>query len=271
MDNDQFKVTPLLTFLKEKAYGQLGTSGSGNHFVDYGCIDITSENNELKLPVGKYLSLLTHSGSRGLGAQVASHYTAIAKQICKLPKDAIQLAYLDMDSEAGMEYWLSMNLAGDFASACHDVIHRKITKAIGANVIAKVENHHNFAWKEVHNGEELIVHRKGATPAGKNVLGIIPGSMTAPGFVVSGTGNIKSLHSASHGAGRLMSRTASLNSITKSELKKILNSHNITLLGGGVDEAPMAYKNINEVMNCQQELVNIVAKFTPRMVRMCDE
>jgi tRNA-splicing ligase RtcB (3'-phosphate/5'-hydroxy nucleic acid ligase) len=271
MDHKDFNATPMLSFLKEKAAGQLGTSGSGNHFVDFGCIEITDEKNELHLPIGKYLSLLTHSGSRGLGAQIATHYTAIAKQKCILPKEAFHLAYLDMDSEAGQEYWLSMNLAGDFASACHDVIHRKITKAIGATVIAKVENHHNFAWKEMHNGEELIVHRKGATPAGKHVLGIIPGSMAAPGFVVSGTGNTASLHSASHGAGRVMSRTTALNSITKNELKKILDHHHITLLGGGLDEAPMVYKDINEVMNSQQELVNIVAKFTPRMVRMCDE
>jgi tRNA-splicing ligase RtcB (3'-phosphate/5'-hydroxy nucleic acid ligase) len=271
MDHKDFCATPLLSFLKEKAAGQLGTSGSGNHFVDFGSIEITENNNELQLPIGKYLSLLTHSGSRGLGAQIAAHYTAVAKEKCKLPKEAFHLAYLDMDSEAGQEYWLSMNLAGDFASACHDVIHKKITKAIGATVIAKVENHHNFAWKEMHNGEELIVHRKGATPAGKNVLGIIPGSMTAPGFVVSGTGNTASLHSASHGAGRVMSRTTALNSITKNELKKILDNHNIALLGGGLDEAPMVYKDINDVMNSQQDLVNIVAKFSPRMVRMCDE
>ena len=93
------------------------------------------------------------------------------------------------------------DLAGDYASACHDDIHRRLVKAVGGRVKAKIENHHNFAWKEIHNGKEVIVHRKGATPDNENELGMIPGSMTAKGFIVRGKGNPDSLHSASHGAG----------------------------------------------------------------------
>lgn len=102
-------------------------------------------------------------------------------QTCKLPNEAKHLAWLSLDTQEGMEYWFAMNLAGDYASACHHVIHDKIAKVLNEEPICRVENHHNFAWKEMHNGQELIVHRR-TTPAGKNVLGIIPGSMTAPGY-----------------------------------------------------------------------------------------
>jgi tRNA-splicing ligase RtcB len=121
------------------------------------------------------------------------------------------------------------------------------------------------------NGEEVIVHRKGATPAGKGVMGIIPGSMTAPGFLVRGKGESASIHSASHGAGRQMSRTQAIKNVSKSELRNILQDMGVTLIGGGLDEAPMAYKDISQVMASQQELVDVVAKFTPKMVRMADD
>src|SRR5207244_13119293 len=117
-------------------------------------------------------------------------------------------AWLDLNSQPGQEYWAAMNLMGKYASANHALIHQRIARAIGAKVIAGVENHHNFAWKETHGGKEVVVHRKGATPAGKDVLGVIPGSMASPGFVVRGKGVAESLESASHGAGRCMSRTA---------------------------------------------------------------
>lgn len=162
-----------------------------------------------------------------------------------------------------------MNLAGDYASACHHIIHKKIAKQLGRQPIKMVENHHNFAWKEMYNGEEVIVHRKGATPAGKNVLGIIPGSMTANGYIVKGRGDVASVNSASHGAGRQMSRSKALQSITHNALKEELQKHNVKLLGGGLDEAPFAYKDINMVMQSQQDLVDIVGKFTPKIVKMC--
>ena len=199
---------------------------------------------------------------------VAGHYTKLAKEICKLPKEAANLAYLNMNSAEGLEYWMAMNLAGDYASACHEVIHERLTTAIGGQVLAKIENHHNFAWKEILNGEEVIVHRKGATPASKDVMGIIPGSITAPGFLVRGKGESNAIHSASHGAGRQMSRTQAIKNITKDEMRTILKDHGVTLIGAGLDEAPMAYKNIETVMAAQTDLVDVVAKFTPKMVRM---
>ncbi|MBS1567652.1 MAG: RtcB family protein [Bacteroidetes bacterium] len=269
--NEAFQMIPFLKQLQDKAFTQLGTSGGGNHFVEWGIMEFAERDEMLSVEKGRYLALLTHSGSRGLGATIAGHYTRLAKDICRLPKEAANLAWLDLASEAGQEYWLAMNLAGDYASACHEVIHRKLTKAIGGQVIAKVENHHNFAWKEQLKGQEVIVHRKGATPAGKGVMGIIPGSMTAPGFLVRGKGEAASINSASHGAGRQMSRTKAIENISAQEMRDVLKAQGVTLIGGGRDEAPMAYKDIHRVMASQQALVDIIASFQPRMVRMADD
>lgn len=271
LEDGTFKMTPFLKNLHDKAYSQLGTSGGGNHFVEWGIIEMLDVQNEFGIPKGKYLALLSHSGSRGLGATIANHYTRLAKELCKLPKEVQHLAYFDLASAEGQEYWAAMNLAGNYASACHEVIHNKLTMAIGGQVLARVENHHNFAWKEELNGQEVIVHRKGATPAGKGVLGIIPGSMTAPGYLVRGRGNVESINSASHGAGRQMSRTMANKTFSKPELKEELRKHNVTLIGGGLDEAPGAYKDINTVMAAQTDLVDVIARFKPRMVRMADD
>jgi tRNA-splicing ligase RtcB len=273
MERKEFDELPLLKSLQSRAWKQLGSSGSGNHFAEFGVVEVGEKDAILGVDPGFYIGLLTHSGSRALGANIANHYTKIAREKRRLPGEAANLAWLNLNETEGIEYWMAMNLAGDYASACHHVIHAKISKAIGEKPLTMVENHHNFAWKEMMvdaNGKmnELIVHRKGATPAGKNVLGIIPGSMTAPGFIVKGKGETASVSSASHGAGRKMSRSKALNSITHSELKEQLQRHGVKLLGGGLDEAPNAYKDIEVVMKSQSALVDIVGKFSPKIVRM---
>lgn len=267
LDSRQFSETDLLSKLHGKAVNQLGTSGSGNHFVEFGKV-ILPETNSVGMHAGEYIGILTHSGSRGLGATIAKHYTNLAKELCKLPNQAQHLAWLDLNSAEGQEYWLSMTLAGDFAQACHDVIHHRLAKAIGLQPVITIQNFHNFAWKEMVNGEELIVHRKGATPASKDELGIIPGSMTAPGYIVRGKGNEQALNSASHGAGRRLSRTKTKSTYTASEMKKDLKRAGVSLIGGGVDEAPIAYKNIEKVIESQKDLITIEGMFYPRIVRM---
>ncbi len=271
LENALFHENPLLQKLKDKAWAQLGSSGGGNHFVEFGIIELPEPDRVLNLDKGRYVALLTHSGSRGFGATIAGHYTQLAKKVCPLPQEAKNLAYFDLHSTEGQEYWLAMNLAGDYASACHEIIHKKMAEAIGAQVLATVENHHNFAWKEKWNGEEVIVHRKGATPAAEGVMGIIPGSMTAPGFLVRGKGSIPAVQSASHGAGRQMSRTQAKKELTKTDFRAVLKDHNVTLIGAGLDEAPMAYKDIRQVMSAQEDLVTVVATFTPKMVCMADD
>jgi tRNA-splicing ligase RtcB (3'-phosphate/5'-hydroxy nucleic acid ligase) len=268
LDDAHFKQTDLLRRLHGKATRQLGSSGSGNHFVEFGIVELRA-SNAVGVAEGRYAAILSHSGSRSLGAGIAQHYTDIAMQQCKLPKEAKSLAWLDLNSDAGMEYWMSMNLAGAYAKACHDVIHKNLCDALGFHALATVENHHNFAWKEkLSDGFEYVVHRKGATPAADGVLGIIPGSMIAPGYIVSGLGNPLSLNSAAHGAGRKLSRLKAKNSVTMSSLKKQLSSEDITLIGGSTEEAPAAYKDIDLVMKAQSTLISVEGKFFPKIVRM---
>ncbi|MGE0432934.1 MAG: RtcB family protein [Planctomycetota bacterium] len=258
--------------LKEKAWSQLGSSGSGNHFVEWGEFVVERKDADTgNLAPGRYLALLSHSGSRGFGALTADHYTKVAMSRTKLPYPQRHLAWLDLDSADGQEYWLAMNLAGRYAHANHECIHREVLKNAGFKAAVVFENHHNFAWKEEHNGEELIVHRKGATPAAKGELGVIPGTMADPGFIVRGKGNASSLNSAAHGAGRRMSRKKAKETLTKHDMADYLKKRNVQLLSAGLDESPRAYKNIREVMAYQADLVEVIAEFHPRIVRMADD
>jgi tRNA-splicing ligase RtcB len=271
MDED-WGATRITREKKDTAWQQLGTSGSGNHFVEFGILTLTERCEELDLDAGEYTALLSHSGSRGAGAAVCSTYSQIAQQ--QLPqrfKDLGRLAWLDLDSQAGQEYWAAMNLMGQYAAANHEVIHRLVTHLLGAHIIAGVENHHNFAWLEWHGGKQVVVHRKGATPAGQGVLGVIPGSMADPAFVVRGLGNPASLASASHGAGRRMSRKQALNTFRFNHVRAELAERGIEILAAGADEVPGVYKNILEVMAAQQDLVQALARFDPRLVRMCGD
>ena len=261
--------TRLLAGLRDRAAVQLGTSGSGNHFVEFGLLSLADD--DLGLAAGEYLAVLSHSGSRGAGARIADHYSKLARAAHpKLPRELAYLAWLDLADDAGREYWQAMELVGEYASASHAAIHRRLARRLRASTLTGVENHHNYAWAELHDGRELIVHRKGATPAGEGVLGVIPGSMAAPGFVVRGRGNEASLASASHGAGRAMSRTAARERFTWKQVAPILEAAGVRLLAAGIDENPLAYKDIDAVMAQQTDLVDVVARFTPRIVRMAD-
>jgi tRNA-splicing ligase RtcB (3'-phosphate/5'-hydroxy nucleic acid ligase) len=269
MDED-WSVTGMTRQNKDKAWAQLGTSGSGNHFVEFGVFRI--DHDELAIPPGEYLALLSHSGSRGTGAQVAGHYSKLARALHpELPKELAHLAWLDLDSEEGREYWAAMELMGKYAAANHALIHRHIARSLGARVILDIENHHNFAWKEVHDGNELIVHRKGATPAGEGVLGVIPGSMADPAYIVTGKGKAESLRSASHGAGRRMSRSQAIKTLDWAAWKSEIKNRGVRVLSCGLDEVPGVYKDIRKVMEQQMDLVNIVARFDPKLVKMSDD
>jgi tRNA-splicing ligase RtcB len=271
MDRD-WQVTAVTAGMKDRARAQLGTSGSGNHFVEFGELIVTDEG--AGLAQGSYLALLSHSGSRGAGAQVANHYSRLARRLHpELPQELAHLAWLDLSTEAGQEYWAAMELMGRYAAANHAVIHRHVVGALGAEVVLDIENHHNFAWRERHrlpsgSSAEVIVHRKGATPAGAGVLGIIPGSMGTPGYVVRGRGVAESLNSAAHGAGRRMSRTKAREALTWERARAFLRERQVTLLSAGLDEVPMAYKDIEAVMAAQRDLVEPLARFVPRLVKM---
>jgi tRNA-splicing ligase RtcB len=271
LDDPAWSANSLLLSLKDNAYRQLGTSGTGNHFVEWGSFELYEPLHGLK--PGSYLALLSHSGSRSVGFKIADRYSKMAmEKHPDLDKAVRHLAWLTLDSEEGQEYWLSMELAGRFASANHFVIHQRVARAVGLREAAVVENHHNFAWPEkLPDGRDVIVHRKGATPAGAGVLGVIPGSMGDAGYVVRGRGVGESLESASHGAGRRMSRKVAIKSISRLERDDYLRQRGVTLLGGGLDESPQAYKPIEAIIAAQQDLVDVIGKFMPRIVRMADE
>jgi tRNA-splicing ligase RtcB len=275
LEDPRWAEIPLLRRLHDKAVAQMGTSGTSNHFAEWAALTALEDVSRLGLRAGDTrLCFVTHSGSRGVGATIAQSYTRIAKDAHPdLPKKYQELAWLDLDSEAGQEYWLAMQVAGDFASACHQTIHETVIAAAGLDTAAYVENHHNFAWEEEHNGQKLIVHRKGATPAGKDVLGVIPGTMADKGYIVIGLGNEEALSSSSHGAGRPRSRTASKQLITRHQRDAYLKQRGVELLNpdAGVDEAPQAYKDPAAVMAQQGDLVRPIATFMPLMVMMSSD
>lgn len=272
MDMD-WRVCDTTKQLKDTAWQQLGTSGGGNHFVEFGVVSFSKPMDGIE--VGKkYVAIMSHSGSRKLGGSVCSEYTKRAEKSTPKQYEWIRkakLSWLDLNKEDGQEYWAAMNLCGEYASANHDCIHRHVLQNLGAHGLLSIENHHNFAWKEIHNGVEMIVHRKGATPAGKGVLGVIPGSMADPAYVVEGLGNADSLESASHGAGRLMSRGEAKKTIDWAAWQTELQNRGVTLISAGIDELPQVYKNIDTVMAAQTDLVKPIARFDPKIVKMAGE
>lgn len=277
--DEDWRVSPVTHRLKDKAHAQLGTSGSGNHFVEFGVLTVdegADDAHPLGIGPGQYLALMSHSGSRGTGAAVCDYYSRLAmEKHPDLDKQHRHLAWLDLDSEAGREYWDAMNLMGRYASANHACIHHHIAQNLGAQVIAGVENHHNFAWEEKHTidgvEETLIVHRKGATPAGAGVLGVIPRSMADPAYIVVGKDGAGSLSSASHGAGRVMSRTAAKNSFRWPAVRELLKERGVTVISAGIDENPGVYKDIRRVIGLQRDLVEPVARFDPKLVKMAPD
>jgi tRNA-splicing ligase RtcB len=271
---EDWSVSPITNAHRERARAQLGTSGSGNHFVEFGTF--TNPEPIGSLPPGLYVALLSHSGSRGTGASVCEHYSRLAMaRHPELPKELAHLAWLGLDDPDGAEYWAAMQLMGLYAAANHQLIHQHIARHLGLEVLLDVENHHNFAWIERHVVQgverEVVVHRKGATPAGVGVMGIIPGSMSSPGYLVRGLGNPESLRSASHGAGRVMSRTKALKSLEWDRVRRQLRDAGVHLISAGLDEAPAVYKNIEQVMAAQSDLVEVLGKFEPRLVKMAPE
>lgn len=276
LDDARFGAIPVLRRNRNKAAHQLGSSGSGNHFVDVGVVEVFDDANLRNpygpVPPGRYLGIMSHSGSRALGKAVCDEYSRRAMARHKaLPSELKHLAWLDMDSEDGQEYYEAMRLCGDYASANHHLIHKHLAKRLGLKAVFEVENHHNFGWVEEHAGRKLYVHRKGATPAAAGELGVIPGSMADASYVVRGRGGAGSFASASHGAGRRMGRRDAVRRLARADWDAVLQEKGVRLLGGSIDESPMAYKAIDEVMAEQTDLVEPVARFTPRIVLMAGE
>jgi len=248
---------------------QLGSSGGGNHFADL--LVGRAVKDGLGLRRGQeFVALMTHSGSRGTGHEVATYYAGLASRLMqtyatRIPKG---YEYLPADSEVGQEYLSAMNLLGEYARANHQLVHDGFCKATGLRAEYRFENHHNFAWA---TDRGTYIHRKGATPAGKNVPGIIPGSSGSKSYLVIGKGNEASLRSSSHGAGRPFSRSVAKARHNEEFVTEWMKEHDVITFGLAPDETVMAYKDIERVMNLQSDLVTVVAEMEPKVVLMGGE
>jgi len=269
LEDERWELTNQTRSLRGRAAAQLGSSGSGNHFAELVVGERKGSDADNPLPE-RFCALLTHSGSRGVGYAIARHYmqlaTAETAKIADVPK---MYEWLDLESEAGQEYWQAMELAGDYAIANHEVIHSLFARRAGLKAQMVIHNRHNFAWKH----DDVVIHRKGATPAEAGRLGIIPGSMASASYLVRGLGSQSALWSASHGAGRKGSRNQIRNSISLRDVRKLLKQQDILVEGLSVEESPQAYKDISRVIQLQvaAELIEPIGTLRPIAVIMAGE
>ena len=268
MDDSRWDIAKHVGDLKLKAARQLGSSGGGNHFFDALIGTVKEAAVWHPFDVGhKFVAIMTHSGSRGTGHKLATHYQKIATDYTKsiargVPKG---YAWLSLDHDAGREYWEVMQLMGLYAQANHQLIHDHFLKRSGTSQLARYENHHNFAWLE----GDSVVHRKGATPADVEQVGIVPGSSGAMSYLVEGLGEETSMKSSAHGAGRPFSRTEAKRRYEESKFREHMERWDVLHVGVAPDESPFAYKDINRVMAKQEGiLVNTIAEMRPVVVIM---
>jgi tRNA-splicing ligase RtcB len=269
--------------LIDKARGQLGTVGSGNHYVDV----FVDENGAIWVGV--------HFGSRGFGHTVASNFIAIGQGKSWGERAPEREVLLDLAAPTGHDYWHLMNLAGRYAYAGREWVARKVVDLLGANEVDLVHNHHNFAWRETHGGEEYIVVRKGATPAFPDQRGFIGGSMGDNAVIVRGVepnavapqvaaSQREALFSTVHGAGRVMSRTQAAGKrnrktgqvikpgqITPSMMESWIQERGVILRGGGLDESPQVYRRLPDVLAAQEGTVEVLHTLRPLIVVMAGE
>jgi tRNA-splicing ligase RtcB (3'-phosphate/5'-hydroxy nucleic acid ligase) len=241
---------------RQKARVQLGTVGSGNHYVDLLCDE------------DGFVWIGVHFGSRGLGHTSATRYLKAAGG-----KDGMNVppAVVDEDSEVGRRYIAAMELAGRYAYAGREWVVERVRRIIGGAITRTVHNHHNYAWRERHAGRDLWVVRKGATPAFPGQRGFVGGSMGDDAVIVEGVDSPEakaSLYSTVHGAGRLFGRKEAKRRFTRAEMDKWLQERGVTLIGADLDESPMAYRRLPEVIAAHAGTVKVLHKLRPFAVVM---
>ena len=262
--------------LLEKARGQLGTVGSGNHYVDV-FVDETGA-----------IWVCVHFGSRGFGHTIASNFLALGQGEKWGTRVKETEVLLPISNPIGHDYWHLMNLAGEYAYAGREWVARKVVEILGGREEELVHNHHNFAWREQHDGEDFIVVRKGATPAFPGQLGFVGGSMGDDAVIIRGaTSNTReqhdALYSTVHGAGRVMSRTAAAGQrkrrgkpgsrgvISQQMMDDWVRNKGVILRGGGRDESPHVYRRLPEVLKAQGTTIEVVHTLRPLIVVMAGE
>ncbi|MGQ0650173.1 MAG: RtcB family protein [Gemmatimonadaceae bacterium] len=265
--------------LRSKAREQLGTVGSGNHYVDV----LADETGIVWVGV--------HFGSRGFGHTVASGFLALAAGAEWGKRVPERETLLSLDEPLGDAYWALMSLAGEYAYAGREWVARRVVEILGGRELELIHNHHNFAWREQHFGESLVVVRKGATPAFPGQRSFVGGSMGDDAVILEGSPDQTSaqqdaLYSTVHGAGRVMSRTqaagrkkgwgprakiVSPGLVSWDMVRAWLGPRGVELRGGGLDEAPHAYRRLPDVLAAQGETVRVLHTLTPVVVVMAGE
>lgn len=258
--------------LKALAQSQLGTVGSGNHFID-----LFEEASTGRLWIAN------HFGSRGFGHKTASGFLNLAAGrtfLGNAPGETMDQppVLLDLSSELGDMYYRAMKLAGRYAYAGRDYVIRQVLSILGAEADYEVHNHHNYAWKETHDGREVVVVRKGATPSAPGQIGFIGGSMGDISVIVKGKDSVDNrdaYYSTVHGAGRLMSRTQAAGKmnwktrtrsgglITQKQMMDAVRDFGVELRGAGTDESPWVYRKLQEVLDAHAETVEIMHVLKP--------
>lgn len=254
------------------ARNQLGTVGSGNHFVDVLVEEATGS-----------IWVTCHFGSRGFGHKTASGFLNLAKGLefsGKAPGESMDQppTLLDLNTEIGDMYFRAMGIAGQYAYAGRDYVINQVLDILGGKSLYAVHNHHNYAWKEVHSGKEVVVVRKGATPLAPGQLGVIGGSMADITVIVEGKDtkeNEDSFYSSVHGAGRLMSRTEAAGKmnwktkersggkITPEQMDKAIKDYGVELRGAGTDESPFVYRKLENVLNAHANTMSVLNVLRP--------
>jgi tRNA-splicing ligase RtcB len=250
---------PLIQQELSSARRQLGTLGGGNHFIEF---QRGSDGN---------VWIMIHSGSRNFGFKTANIYQKTAQTLCSRKGWELQdrdLAYLPLDSREGQEYFAAMNYCCDFAKANRELMMERVGEVVAritrAKILETINIHHNYAALETHYQSQVVVHRKGATKASRDTVGIIPGSMGAKSYIVNGLGNPESFESCAHGAGRKMGRKQAIRSLDlEAEQKKMQGILHGLRARSALDEAPGAYKDIDAVMALQRDLVEIMVSLSP--------
>lgn len=252
---------------KDKAIEQLGSSGGGNHFADLMVLKPKPDNTLGLDSEEQYMALLTHSGSRGTGFNVAKYYINLSDEL-RDPNIPKGYGWFSLDSEIGQEYMVVLEEMRMYAKTNHDIIHGNFLKRVGGmdRLLGRIYNVHNLAWKMP--GTKNVIHRKGATPAHSNDLGVIPGTSSTKSFVVRGKGYTPSLWSASHGAGRTMSRSKAKKLFDREAYDSMIEEKDILHIGVAADETELAYKDIEQVIALQDRMVEVEAEMVPKVVIM---
>jgi tRNA-splicing ligase RtcB len=260
-DDKAWRLPPLKS-RRQKAQNQLGTIGGGNHYVDI----FVDELDRIWVGV--------HFGSRGLGHGIAQYYMDLAAGEGQVTSG---ISWLSTEKDSGREYIEAMELAGRYAYAGRDWVCARVAKILGGTIVEDVHNHHNYAWRETHGGEEYWVVRKGATPAFPGQLGFVGGSMGDDSVILQGVDSPESqeaLYSTVHGAGRVMSRTAAKGKrgetgrVTKEMMSKWVKDRGVVVRGGDVDEAPHVYKRLHRVLEHHSATIKVIHTLKPIGVAM---